>query len=250
MSNFEKIVFHQSLKTSFFENSWVAYHIFLKAFYAQSFLPIQSSLSSSQAMVKSSITKKGNIVKSEKGAVEKLLKKAINTLKDRHCEDVELNNPPPHQLQQIIQPMTGRLMEVKRDLEQGNFEMVKFLETLTDTQLDELNTIFKAKSYSEDKIATAASVSLRAEFQLIDTSIEHLQHLRNELMMVFLNSYTSSGYYQLKGNEAVFWHEKFLADVKSIQDYRRGIRRTLEATTEDGDVNSAPSETENGCSIM
>lgn len=189
-------------------------------------------------------------MKSEKDSLEKMMKKAINTLKERHCEDVELNNPPPQQLQQIIQPMTRRIAEVKRDLEQGNFEMVKFLETLTDTQLDELITIFKTKSYSEDKIATAASVSLRAELQLIDTSIEHLHHLRNELMMVFLNSYTSSGYSQLKGNEAVFWHDKFLSAVKSIQDYRRGIRRTLEATTEDGAVNSNPSETENGCSIM
>ena len=71
------------------------------------------------------------------------------------------------------------------------------------------------------------------DITIVEQSIEHLKHLKNDLIRNFTHAY-AYGYHQLQGSTDVkFNNKQFVKDLENIQNIRKGIRRAVEAPSED-----------------
>lgn len=198
MSSTFEISRHEILKTLASSCESVFAHLKFVEF------PISFSLTS--AMVK---RVKGNILKSDKDALEKLIKKATTNIRERHMEEVELNGAAPALLSNVIAPIERRLSDVKSQMEMGTFSLKDTLEGMTDTQLAELLRVFQQdKCYTEDRLATASHIALKDDINALEQSVAHLLNLKNRLMETFVVAYTRE-FYQLRGGEATFDNTAF-----------------------------------------
>ena len=113
----------------------------------------------------------------------------------------------------------------------GELQVKTLLSELPDTKVEALHQLFKNSSpgtYTEDNLVIATGVILETDISAVERSLSHLTHLKNELIRTFATIY-AHGYHSLQGaTDVKFDNKKFVADLKSIQDYRSGIQRSVE----------------------
>ena len=181
-------------------------------------------------------------------APKTLSKRSIAVLNKRCLESVELEHPyPPQQIGDFMFAMSTKMNETKRKIEGGEISVKSIIEELPDQKIDALHQLFSNTSpgtYTEDNLLIASKLVVD-DITVVEQSIEHLKHLKNDLIRNFANAYVY-GYHQLQGSTDVkFNNKQFVKDLENIQSIRKGIRRVVEAPAEDVRV-----ENNSQCSLM
>ena len=181
-------------------------------------------------------------------APKTLSKRSIAVLNKRCLESVELEHPyPPPQLAEFINSVSTKMNENKRKIESGEINVRTIVEKLPDAKIDALHHLFSntsAGTYTEDNLLIASKMVVD-EISLVEQSIEHLKHLRNDLVRNFTYAY-AFGYNQLQGSTDVkFNNKQFVKDLENIQNVRKGIRRAVEVPN--GEVRE---ENNSNCCLM
>ena len=101
------------------------------------------------------------------------------------------------------------------------------------------------RSYGVDILTFASKIILDNELTKMEAGVNHINLLKNEMLSTFVESFANS-YNKEKGYEMTYDLNGAHEDFKSIINYRRGVKKTLESKglTEEPEAQNA------SCSIM
>ena len=187
---------------------------------------------------------------SKKQAVKALAERAKAYIKKKDKSDVkEPDFDLPREIVGFVAPIKEKLSAVSDDIKNDRPVIQKYLEKMSDYEIQEVKAVFeidkneRKKINTEDKLVSVAQVVLK-DVKKIDAIIPHLLHLRECVIGSFVEAY-SNEFSTNKGSDRVFSNEEFMRSIEHIVSYRKGLMRGSERTSE----SSEPSVQE-GCSIM
>ena len=183
-----------------------------------------------------------------------MVAKSKKDLQQRHLVEVEGSDALvcPENLRAFADPIKSKMTDIQNQLANGTLHMREIFETLDDSQVSYLKDLFdpekkdKNKCYSVDRLVLASKVILSDELSQMATTINYVQKLRNDVLSTFVESFAMS-YHIEKGNEALYNLKGAHEDLKAIVNYRRGVKKVLEAR---GLPNEEPEAQSASCAIM
>ena len=191
---------------------------------------------------------KGHLKKSDQ--VRNLVKKS--TTKAFKTSDGEELPALPEQMKPLVQSIRTTLEEYKGKVSLGGSLIKDALTAMNEDDLKYMRTLFessKAITKTEDKLTKVCSLFV-PQIAQIQSIIPHLNHLKSELLVNFINAYAHE-YNVDRGVDVIFDHDSFLQDVRDELSFRRGLKRGVRSSTEE---QNAPVEEESeqtkNCSIM
>ena len=179
-------------------------------------------------------------------ALASFIKKSQKTLQSRHFDDdVVATGQPPQSLRAFLEPLNEKISAIKSKIDNKEITIYNIFESLNDGELQELWRALDGKAYAEDKLMSASHIVLKKELEAVDEATTHIKTMKCNLIQSFVFAF-GSYYHDEKGMNFTYDCIKAKRDIEKIQDYRLGVRRSLERRDDDGEI-----QNENGnCTIM
>ena len=155
----------------------------------------------------------------------------------------------PVQLRSFIQPMEDFIKEASESIKSDETLIKNALYSLSDEQLEMIKDVFREKSsvLTEQKLVATAMIMIK-ELSVVHQLIPYLQNLKVRMLEVFVDAY-SSEYHYSKSSSVIFNNDLFMSQVDAVINYRQGVKRATQLSTEDRDKVISP-EGDKACVIM
>ena len=169
----------------------------------------------------------------------------------RTATDVnQCENEAPEVLNNLLSPINSKITNVKQRLKDGNFNLKSVVETLSDSSLQDVQSLFpydpenksinQQKAISEDQIVKL-SYLLVSEMELLDRCVEHCRvAIKSNLLRTFVECFGAQ-YNIQRGEELGFNIKSFAKDVDGIVKFRKLLREAMEARDRQGQEHLADS---------
>ena len=158
----------------------------------------------------------------------------------------------PDQMKPLVHSMRSTLDEYKGKVSVDGSLIKDALTAMSEDDLKYMKTLFessKTTTKTEDKLTKICSLFV-PQIAQIQSIIPHLNHLKSELIVNFINAYAHE-YNVDKGVDVIFDNDSFLQDVRDELSFRRGLKRGVRSSTEEQNAPvEAESEQTQNCSIM
>eukprot|EP00438_Fugacium_kawagutii_P010591 Skav212441 [mRNA] locus=scaffold6620:13679:14323:+ [translate_table: standard] len=188
------------------------------------------------------LVRKAYVKKEER--VANLVRKSKTYVSKKIEDRADVVGAIPEKLRPLIAEIETKLGETKQKLIANEMTLKNVIETLDDTKLHQVIECMEAtkREHTEERLWKIAPMLIE-DFAVLDASLPRLVNLRLDIFDLLLEAFAKT-YTIEKGADVSYSPDVFLADLKGLESYRRGLRRSSHAPLEGGnDENS-------GCGLM
>ena len=158
----------------------------------------------------------------EDEARQKLTRKSIESVRNFMDYFETKNEAVPPSLHNIINPMMTKLIEIKRQVAEGQDVLVNALEGLDDNKLELLKDIFNVKQgkFTTEKLLKSAFCILQ-DLNDLDEFIAHLNKTKRQIVESYVETYSDT-FIRGKDGEMVYDNDRFIRTLDNLIAYRTG----------------------------
>lgn len=186
----------------------------------------------------------------EDEARRNLTQKTIVSIKN-YMETFETrSDTPPPSIQNVITPIQSKLLDIKRQLGEGQDVLLSALETLDDSKLKMLSEIYATKQgkFTSEKLLKSAYCVL-PELNDIDEYVAHLTKTKHQIVEAYVEAYTTS-FMKNKDGEMVCDNAGFTKNLDNLISYRQRLRRDAESANNANGQERGHGNPNNNCVLM